>query len=259
MVGMGHRCCVGGTRPHDSSALYNRPSVSYHFSQMTSGQLGENYPMVIKQRAMLDEDKQLRRQAILAAATTLLMEHVERLASVEEVARQASLAKGTLYLYFATKEEIYLAVHEMQTHRFFDTLEALLAQERSRPSVKRLTRNVVEAIRRHPTFLPLAIQCPEFERNADLDIIARCKAGIGARLQHIGSTIESLYPSVKKGDGARLLIRSYGLMLGLWQLMAPTPARAALLERAELSVFRLDYMVQLEAALYAMWRGTVAG
>ena len=97
--------------------------------------------MVIKQRAMLDEDKQLRRQAILAAATALLMQRVERLASVEEVARQAGLAKGTLYLYFATKEEIYLAVHESQTHQFFDTLEALLARERSRPSLKRLTRN----------------------------------------------------------------------------------------------------------------------
>ena len=46
-------------------------------------------------------------------------------------------------------------------------------------------------------------------------------------------------------------------MLGLWQLTAPTPAREKLLERAELAVFRLDYLGQLEAALYALWRGTV--
>jgi hypothetical protein len=66
-----------------------------------------------------------------------------------------------------------------------------------------------------------------------------------------------MYPRLKKGDGARLLIRSYALMLGLWQLTAPTATRERLLERAELSVFRLDYLVQLEAALYALWRGTV--
>ena len=213
--------------------------------------------MVIKQRAMLEEDKQLRRRAILSAATALLLQHPDRLASVQDVALQSGLAKGTMYLYFRTKEEIYLAVHEQQTHQFFDTLEALLARERSRPSLKRLTRNVVEAIRQHPSFLPLAIQCPEFERNADLDVVAHCKAGIGARLQQIGASIEVTYPRLKKGDGARLLIRSYGLMLGLWQLTAPTPARERLLERAELAVFRLDYMVQLEAALYALWRGTV--
>jgi AcrR family transcriptional regulator len=213
--------------------------------------------MVIKQRAMLDEDKQLRRQAILTAAAALLLEHPEQLASVEDVARGASLAKGTLYLYFATKEEIYLAVHEQQSHSFFDTLETQLARERNRPGLKRLTRGVVEAIKQHPAFLPLAIQCPEFERKADPEVVARCKAGIGARLQQIGTTFEDHYPNLKKGEGARLLIRSYGLMLGLWQLTAPTPIRERLFERADLAVFRQDPLVQIEAALHTLWRGTV--
>lgn len=213
--------------------------------------------MVIRQRAMLDEDKQLRRQAILGAASALLLEHPEELASVADVARRTGVAKGTLYLYFKTKEEIYLAVHEQQTHAFFDSFEQLLARERKRPSLKRLNRNVVEAIRQHPRLLPLAIQCPEFERNVELDVVARCKAGIGARLRQLGMIVEHMYPNLKPGDGARLLIRSYALMLGLWQLMSPTPAREKLLEREELSMFRLDYPTQLEAALYALWRGTV--
>jgi AcrR family transcriptional regulator len=213
--------------------------------------------MAIMQRAILDEDKQLRRQAILAAAASELLDHPERIASVEEVARRAGLAKGTMYLYFTTKEEIYLAVHEQHSHAFFDTLEALLARERSRPSLKRLNRNVVEAIRQNPAFLPLAVQCPAFERNADLETVARCKSGIAARLQRIGTSVEAMYPGMKKGEGARLLIRSYALMLGLWQITAPSPAREQLLARSELSVFRLDYLAQLEAALYALWRGTV--
>ncbi|MEP6703131.1 MAG: TetR family transcriptional regulator [Betaproteobacteria bacterium] len=214
--------------------------------------------MVIRQRAILDEDKQLRRQSILSAAATELLDHPERLASVEEVARRAGLAKGTMYLYFATREEIYLALHEQHSHHFFDTLESLLGREKSRPSLKRLNRNVVEAIRQNPAFLPLAIQCPSFERNADFDTVARCKAGIGARLQALGSTVETMYPGMKKGEGARLLIRSCALMLGLWQLTSPSPTREQLLEHSEMSVFRLDYLVQLEAALYALWRGTVA-
>ena len=206
---------------------------------------------------MQDEDKQVRRQAILASATALLLAHPEQLGSVEEVAREAGLAKGTLYLYFRTKEEIYLAVHEQQTHAFFDSFEELLAHERKRPSLKRLNHNVVEAIRGHPAFLPLAIQCPDFERNADIETVARFKAGIGARLKHIGGNVELIYPNLKAGEGTRLLIRSYALMLGLWQLMSPTPVRETLHERVELSMFRLDYLTQLEAALLALWRGTV--
>jgi AcrR family transcriptional regulator len=214
--------------------------------------------MVIKQRAILDEDKLVRRQAILDAAAAELLEHPERLAAVEEVARRAGLAKGTVYLYFTTKEEIYLAVHEQNSHQFFDTLEALLARERPRPSLKRLTRNVVEAINRNPAYLPLAVQCPSLERNVEVEAVARCKGGIGERLQRIGAGVEAMYPALRRGDGARLLIRSYALMLGLWQLTAPSPAREQLLARNELAVFRLDYLVQLEAALFALWRGTVA-
>jgi len=214
--------------------------------------------MVIRQRAILDADKQLRRQVILSAAAAEWLDHPERLASVEEVARRASLAKGTMYLYFTTKEEIYLALHEQHSHQFFDTLEALLSRERSRPGLKRLTRDIIDAIRQNPAFLPLAIQCPSFERNADPDTVARCKVAIGARLERIGAAVETMVPGMKKGEGARLWIRSYGLMLGLWQLTAPGPARDALLERAGTSVFRLDYLVQLEAALHALWRGTVS-
>ena len=213
--------------------------------------------MVIRQRAMLDEDKLVRRQSILDAAASLLLEHPRQLASVEEVARATGLAKGTLYLYFRTKEEIYLAVHERQTHEFFDTLEQLLAKERRVPSLKRFNRNVVETIRRHPGFLPLAIQCPEFERNADIDVVAGFKTRIGARLAHIGGVVESIYPALKPGEGTQLLIRSYALMLGLWQLVSPTPVREQLLARDELAMFRLDYGTQLEAALYSLWLGTV--
>ena len=210
---------------------------------------------------MLDEDKQVRRQSILAAASALFISHPDRLASVEEVAREAGLAKGTLYLYFRTKEEIYLAVHEQQTQGFFDTLEALLVSERRGPStlakLRRFNRNVVATIRRHPGFLPLAIQCPEFERKADIDVVAGCKARIGARLAHLGTIVESIHPGLESGEGTRLLIRSYALMLGLWQLAAPSPVRERLHERDELAMFRLDYLTQLEAALYALWRGTV--
>ena len=48
-------------------------------------------------------------------------------ASVAEVAQEARLAKGTVYLYFRSKEELLLAVHERGIDRFFRAVDALLA------------------------------------------------------------------------------------------------------------------------------------
>lgn len=212
--------------------------------------------MVIIRRAMLDADKQLRRQTILGAAAALIQQ-AEQMPSVADVARYAGLAKGTMYLYFASKEEIYLAVYEQQIHQFFDTLDTMLANEPGRASPRWLARYVLEAIRQHQAFLPLAIQSREFERNAEAAVVARCKAGIGMRLQQVGATLERMCPRLNAGVGERLLIRSYALMLGLWQLSAPNAARGRLPGRPELEAFRQDYLAQLEAALYVLWRGTV--
>ncbi len=75
--------------------------------------------MVIRQRAIQAEDKQERHDAILDAAQRLLLRSPERVANVAEVAEEARLAKGTVYLYFPSKEELLLALHERNVDGFF--------------------------------------------------------------------------------------------------------------------------------------------
>ena len=85
--------------------------------------------MAVRQRAIQAEDKQERRDAILDAAEQVLLLAPERVASVAEVASHAGLAKGTVYLYFPSKEELLLAVHERRGHGFFLDLIALVESE----------------------------------------------------------------------------------------------------------------------------------
>src|SRR6201991_3094442 len=58
--------------------------------------------------ALAAEDKEARRDVILAAARTLFLRDPEKLPSAAAIATEAGLAKGTVYLYFATKEEIFM-------------------------------------------------------------------------------------------------------------------------------------------------------
>src|SRR5438270_7199385 len=86
--------------------------------------------MFAGQRAIAVEDKEQRRQAILDAAETLFLAHPDRMANVAEVAQAAGLAKGTVYLYFASKEEMLLALHERHVTHFFTKLMQALAAGR---------------------------------------------------------------------------------------------------------------------------------
>src|SRR5215813_12799197 len=50
-----------------------------------------------------------RKRAILDAARTVFARQGYADTVVEDIARQANIGKGTLYLYFPSKEQIYLA------------------------------------------------------------------------------------------------------------------------------------------------------
>lgn len=54
--------------------------------------------------------KEARPQELLAAALDLFVERGFASTRLEDVARQAGVSKGTLYLYFANKEELFKAV-----------------------------------------------------------------------------------------------------------------------------------------------------
>ena len=112
----------------------------------------------MRQRAIQPVDKQERHDAILDAAERLLSRAPERMASVAEVADEAGLAKGTVYLYFPSKEELLLAVHERNLDVFFSALNGLF--ERSeRILVDDMLAITIRYTVGRPLFLPLAARC----------------------------------------------------------------------------------------------------
>jgi AcrR family transcriptional regulator len=57
-------------------------------------------------------EKELRRKMILAAAEKIFFSRKGETATMDDVAKRAELSKGTLYLYFKSKEDILYALAE---------------------------------------------------------------------------------------------------------------------------------------------------
>jgi AcrR family transcriptional regulator len=69
------------------------------------------------------EDKEARRDDILGAALALFLKDTRRLPPVAAIAAEAGLAKGTVYIYFETKEQIFASL----LYREWDALLAEVA------------------------------------------------------------------------------------------------------------------------------------
>jgi AcrR family transcriptional regulator len=211
--------------------------------------------MVIRQRAVHSEDKQERHHAILDAAERLFARAPARVANVAEVADEAGLAKGTVYLYFPSKDELLLAVHERHVDDFFSALNALLAADTPASLTEILTLTRIHMIER-PTFLPLATRCFGLVQTEIPPAIAQgFKARMAERLGTAGGGLERHFPELPAGGGVALLRHSYALIVGLWQMAANAKDMPA--GQANCGVDPLDYPVELERALRALWEGTI--
>lgn len=214
--------------------------------------------MAVKARAMAVEDKEERRNDILDAAERLYLGQPDRMASVAEVADAAGLAKGTVYLYFRSKEEMFLALHERHVTQFFTCLMQRLK------SPKPVDFDAVFEVTRHqlirvPGYLPLTSRCfGMMDREIPLEPAVGFKARIAATLPIVGAALERHFAGLPPGGGVTLLLNSYGLIVGLWQLMHPIERFGPALERPELRLLKRDYEREVEAALKALWTGAMA-
>lgn len=127
-------------------------------------------------RARTEAARDDRRDAILGAAEALLRRDGFEAVTVARVAEAAGLAKGTTYLYFRTREEVFLALF---VRRLDAWAEALVAAPM--PTPEALTAAVVEASARDETFLALLARLGAvIEQNLAREAFYEAKRAMGA-------------------------------------------------------------------------------
>jgi AcrR family transcriptional regulator len=169
-------------------------------------------------RAMGTDDKEARRSTILDAAERLFMQN-HALANVADVAEAAGLAKGTVYLYFQTKEEIYFALHLRHVEGFFTTLITRLADPRAFDFLQ-----MAEMAREHMiadrTYMPLCATCMGFsEKSVPVELYELFDRKLIGWITEAAAGLEKHFPKLPKGEGVRLLKHSYAMMIGLYHLL----------------------------------------
>jgi AcrR family transcriptional regulator len=214
--------------------------------------------VAIQQRAYAVEDKEERRQVILDAAESLYLKHPDRIANVAEVAEAAGLAKGTVYLYFPGKEEMLLALHERHVAQFFGELMKKLAGPGPLgfDDIFPITRDHMIRV---PGYLALTSRCfGMMDREIPIETALAFKARVNQILGGAGASLERHFPGLGPGGGVLILLHSYGLIVGLWQLLHPNERFGRAMERPELKLLKRDYEREIESALRALWSGTLA-
>jgi AcrR family transcriptional regulator len=193
-----------------------------------------------------------RRKSILDAAASLLTQRQGSLPSAAEIASASGLAKGTLYIYFRTKEEIFAA---LLLHLWKPAL-AMLEEEltrTNRPVVTRVEAFVtrfVNYVETRPQLLRLDALAKEvIERNMSVPALIAHKEAFLGSIEATSICIEDAL-KLQPGRGFQLLTRTHAMTRGLWQSFGDPVVE---LQGYHHHVFAIE----LREALSEYWRGAL--
>ena len=198
--------------------------------------------------------KTAKADAIAAAALSLQREVRFEDWTVAQVARRAGVAKGTVFLYFETKESLGLAVAQRLLGDWLDDVDRRLADPAATT-----TAVVAQAIARSldsrgPLRRTVSL-IGQMEHAAGRAAVERYRSWLLERLTRTGSLVEERLPFLASGEGLRLLVLIQALMIGYHALAEPTPVVQSVLGRAELAPLRVDFRRAVAESVWMQLEG----
>ncbi|WP_170842051.1 TetR family transcriptional regulator [Sphingomonas gellani] len=188
---------------------------------------------------------------ILRAAEQAFAKTGDALPTVAEVAAGAGLAKGTVYLYFASQAEIYLA---LLLEGWSAVLARVAAAAGASPTdAGRIVTALAAALGERPDLLRLDSFGAVLEKQADPDALRVFKTALTARIAEAAQSIEQALDLPATG-AERLLMNSYAFARGLWQAFGGADP-SLLIDGQTRARMHPPFMPELKRALLAYWRG----
>jgi AcrR family transcriptional regulator len=205
-------------------------------------------------RAITEEAKSRRRASILSAAAKLFATREFDVISVDDIASRAGLAKGTVYLYFGTKEALFLALVAVQLESWMNEAAPGLRKVKSSPAAA--AAFVASTLNQRPALIRLiALLHAVLERNTEEAHLRDFKSRLLQITTQSGELFENVL-GLAPGVGSRLTLWMHAMIVGLSQMTATSPTLSAVLAKDDsLAPLRLNFRAELQAALTTLFIG----
>jgi AcrR family transcriptional regulator len=174
--------------------------------------------------------------------------------AIEDIAKASGFAKGTFYLYFHTKEEVFLELVGAElaawARALSETIRVPAKDQRSLAAV------IASSVARRPALVRLVgLMHGVLERNVEAEALRKFKHQLLEIFTGLAEALRQPLGLEHKG-AARLLLWIHALVVGLAQMESRSLALEQILAEDEaLQIFRIDFEAELGAALGVLLEG----
>jgi AcrR family transcriptional regulator len=214
------------------------------------------------QRARSEEQREVRRQAILTTAAAMLTEMPVAELSLNELSRRVGLAKSNVLRYFESREAVLLEVLAREWSQFTGDLSATLADKPAIPLPDRsfrLATAITGTLVEHPLLCELmSASAAVLERNISTDVARDYKASALANIQELSALTTRYIPELSAEGATNFAMSAAVCASGLWPLAHPSDALVAVYEEPAFAPLRFEFRDGLRDMLETVLAGCIS-
>ena len=163
-----------------------------------------------------------RKEEIIAACAALYEEKGFRDTTIKDIGEAITLTRTGIYIYFETKEEIFLALLGREYDAWVSEMLEIMARKTA------MTRNDVAEVlagtlTNHPRLLRLlSMNLYEMEANSRLERLVEFKKSFGASLETVDLLLQQYIPEMNEDQRRKFIYAFFPFIYGIYPYTSVT-------------------------------------
>ena len=175
-----------------------------------------------------------RKEEIIEACARLYETMSFKEITIKEIGTATSFTRTSIYNYFETKEEIFLALLQREYELWVDVMNAVMADEASMTR-EELARTLARTLTDRPRLLRLlSMNLYDMEANSRPERLAEFKVAYGASLDAVTRMVEKYIPEMNEAGCQQFLYAFFPFIYGIYPYTSVTEKQKAAMAQAEI-------------------------
>lgn len=187
-----------------------------------------------------------RREEIVGACEQLYQTMSFKEITLKEISSVTSFSRPTIYNYFHTKEEIFLALFEREYDRWNEDLEKILDSDKEY-SCKELADQIAKSLERRAQLLKLlSMNNYDMEENSRGELLASFKTAYGKSLTLFREILGKYCAGMSAAGAEHIIYVFFPFMFGIYPYAEVTAKQKSAMKEAEVdykyqSIYEITY------------------
>ncbi len=178
------------------------------------------------------EQVALKREEIVDACEQLYQTMSFREITLKEISKITSFSRPTIYNYFETKEEIFLALFKREYDRWNEALTAILEENEWLTKAQLADRIAQSLADREQLLKILSMNNFDMEANSRQEMLTSFKYSYGRSMQLMCMLLEKNCPDMSAADIQNFIYTFYPFMFGIYPYTAVTEKQKTAMREA---------------------------